>query len=298
MTFYRLHQPSKLLALTTGVSLLVHVLLWLLLQGADFSFLEPSAPTPTVELVLADEPAAATAPPAATPPEQADPAPPDAAASDQPRDITLTPERLATAPPDRADYLSDVDSRAADLIPGGTAGAQPGARNDADHQSVAIVEEQLGGEGVVAVEEPVFEPEAARPPAEQPPATAPGSETSPQGDMPTAEIEERREQPAEEAAEAGAETEPREASDYEDWVPSSGRPRCWAQRRPRLRVRPARVRRSIETNVDIVGGYPSTPTSGTSRPGSTASPTICSAPGSRPMPTGWASSTATPRCGW
>jgi len=214
---YGLYQPSKLLAAMIGVSLLLHVLLWLLLQGLDLSGDAPVRLADSVELILIDD-----LPEVLLPEDDADQSPP--------RQVVLIPESHADQPPEQADYLAEFNSRAADLIPGGEAGARPGARRQSEAPMVAI--------------------DRARP-AEPPPSPV-GSETLDQGEVPTAELAEPSER-----NEAETEDGPNDditPDDYQEWLAE--------QRAPSLLGQGDRgfdfdqlEGGDIHTNVDIVGGY-------------------------------------------
>lgn len=69
----------------------------------------------------------------------ADPAAPSAPAPQQPREFTELPADRADAPPARADFLSNVDSRARDLQPGGEDDALPHSEGRAELPQVAMV---------------------------------------------------------------------------------------------------------------------------------------------------------------
>jgi outer membrane biosynthesis protein TonB len=230
-----------------AVSLLVHALLWILMQNASFGFLVPRPSVDQVEIVLADDPPLEVVP---VPSEMADEA--------TPRQITLMPERLAGEEPGRADFLADVSSRAADLVPGGEAGAQPRASRESDVQAVQIREETTDeGTGVEVTESVMPPPQPATRPRTEPVEEDPvlPSDAAEHGDEPLAEPQEQDET---------VETAPDERadgpeSDYEDWAseqraPSLLDPGERAQGDRGFEFDQAETG-NIETNVDIVGGY-------------------------------------------
>ncbi|MBD3222101.1 hypothetical protein GF314_12750 [bacterium] len=248
VTGYRLFQPNRRLGVMLAVSLLVHALLWVLVQTASFGFLVPRPSVERVELVLADDP-----------PLEVVPMPGEMAADETPRRITLMPERLAGEEPEQADFLADVSSRAADLVPGGEAGAQPRASRESDVQAVQIREETADEGADVEVSGSVMPPPqpATRPrtePVEEDPVLP--TDAAEHGDEPLTAPEERDEttEPAPDERPDGP------ASDYEDWVSEQRAPSLLD---PGERANPGdrgfefdQVETgNIETNVDIVGGY-------------------------------------------
>lgn len=64
--------------------------------------------------------------------------PPVAPADDSPREFTELPADRADTPPARADFLSNVDSRARDLLPGGEEDALPHSEGRAELPQVAM----------------------------------------------------------------------------------------------------------------------------------------------------------------
>lgn len=132
--------------LLAGVlSLLLHVLgvaglVWLNPFAADAL---PERDDPVMEFVFEPEPAA-----------------------DETRAFTELPEDRADAPPERADLLSNVDSRARDAAPGGEEQAPPRSEGLADFPAVAMNPAAGGGA------------EAERPE----PQARPEPETSPRGE--------------------------------------------------------------------------------------------------------------------
>ncbi|MEZ4389195.1 MAG: energy transducer TonB [Candidatus Krumholzibacteriia bacterium] len=238
MTTYGLFQPSKLLAAMIGVSLLLHVLLYLVLSGIDLRLAAPGRRADTVELLLADD----------LPPALPDPA----ADPSQPREVVLIPESHASAAPDRADYLAEFNSRAADLVPGGEAGAQPAARRESEAPMVAIEREQLDGAATVAVEPSVILPPTPRPAPAEPVPTPPGSEISPQGDVPTADLAEPRDR----ATTEPSETPPADPgqTDVRDWISEQRTASLLGQGDRGFDFNQLEGG-DVQTNVDIVGGY-------------------------------------------
>lgn len=239
MNTYGLYQPSKLLAAMVGVSLALHVLLWLLLQGIVLRDDPPVRVADTVDLILVED-----LPEVLTPEDDAD--------QSAPRQVVLIPESHADQPPEQADYLAEFNSRAADLVPGGEAGARPGARRESEAPMVAIDRERLDGAADVAVQPPAMQPQrpVARP-VEPPPSPA-GSETLEQGEVPTAEPSEPSERAEAESEEAPSDDTA--ANDYQEWLAE--------QRAPSLLGQGDRgfdfdqlEGGDIHTNVDIVGGY-------------------------------------------
>ena len=168
------------------------------------------------------------------------------------------PERLQSERPDQADFLALRDSRAADRLPGGQAGDQPGTEREGEFPQVAIDPENLaGGEGV-AVQDPVFTPAPSEPASRpQPRAAERGAEASDQGESPVPEPQER--------AQAQDEPQPEEAArettgDYEDWLAEQRAPSLLA---PGDRQAPGDrgfdfrqlEQGSIGANVDLEGDF-------------------------------------------
>jgi outer membrane biosynthesis protein TonB len=243
VTGYRLFQPNRRLAAMLGVSLLLHVVLWLVIQNASFAFVAPEPVADLVELILTDE--------AVPLPEALAEAEPD---DGMPRQITLMPERLAGAEPEQPDYLADVMSQAADLEPGGEAGAQPRARQESDVQAVRILPEQLETGREVSVNDPVLAPPAPQRPEpvveevdEDP--TLPSDATE-HGEEPLAAADEQPEQddPVLDDALTGPQ------NDYEDWVAEQRAPSLTEQGDRGFEFDQVETG-EVETNVDIVGGY-------------------------------------------
>jgi hypothetical protein len=236
---YGLFQPSKLLAAMIGVSLLLHALLWLLLQGIDLRDDTPTRLVDTVELILVDD-----LPDPLTPLDDAD--------QGRPRQVVLIPESHADQPPDQADFLAEFNSRAADLIPGGEAGARPGARRESEAPMVAIEREQLDGATDVAVRPPVVEPPRASARPDEPAPTDPGAEASDQGEVPTNELTDPRERSdAEAEADRAGEADP---DDYQDWLAEQRAPSLLGQGDRGFDFDQVEGG-DVHTNVDIVGGY-------------------------------------------
>lgn len=234
MNSYGLMQPSRLLGVTIAVSLLLHVVLALVLTRLDWSggggpgtLLDDA-----VELILVDDE--------------------DLPAVDDgmPRQIALMPERLETEPPEQADYLADVNSRAADLVPGGDSGVQPRASRAGDLQTVAINREQLEGPSEVAVNQSILQPLARPEPAAQP-EPEPEVETTDQGEMATPDLEEVT---ASESADPDAEASESQVADYDEWLSEQRTPSLVGQGDRGFDFDQAEVG-NVATNVDIVGGY-------------------------------------------
>jgi len=100
----------------------------------------------TVEVSLAPETAPDGAAPAGTAAAIAEAArPPDQPEEKMPDAYTDVPERMRGEKPDRADYLALVNSRAADLVPGGEKNARPAAPEESEVDQVAIRRQQDGG---------------------------------------------------------------------------------------------------------------------------------------------------------
>lgn len=164
----------KLLRATFLVSLALHVLL-----GAATVRLEvmprftpaAMAAEPSVALLLVDDPSAGAEPPAP-----------------QPTQYTEIPERLQAERPERADFLAMHHSRAADRLPGGQAGEQPGTEREAEFPQVAIMPENLAGAEAVFVEPPVLSTPQRAPRSRQEQAAAAaqapaGAEVAGPGDL-------------------------------------------------------------------------------------------------------------------
>ena len=234
MNSYGLFQPSKLLATTIGLSLALHVLLWLILSMFDWAQGSGVASVldDAVELILVDD---SDLPPV----------------DDLPRRITLMPERLETEPPEQADYLADVNSRAADLMPGGESGVQPQASRAGDLQTVAISREQLEGTQDVVVNQSVLQPLARPRPAPEPEPTEPAVETMEQGEMPTAEAEETTPSNETETTDENSETT---INDFDEWRSEAQTPSLMGLGDRGFDFDQAEVG-NVATNVDIVGGY-------------------------------------------
>jgi hypothetical protein len=245
VTAYRFFHYSNTLAVTAWLSLAVHlVLAGLVYHLADGEVSAAAPREDLVELVLVpqEEPGE----PAADP------------ASERPRRYTDVPERLADERPDRADFLALRDSRAADRLPGGQAGDQPGTERQGEFPQVAIDPENLaGGEGV-AVEDPVMTPAPDEPAPQTRQEAAPrGAEGSEQGDLPVPEPQERAEtedepQPQEPARET--------TGDYEDWLAEQRAPSLLKQgQRQAPGDRGFDFRQleqgSIGANVDLEGDF-------------------------------------------
>ena len=142
-----------------------------------------------------------------------------AAAADRPTQYTEIPDRLAAERPEQADFLAMRDSRAADRLPGGQTGAQPGTAREAEFPQVAVAPENLAGADGVSLEQPVIVPQPAsprrqerpQPPAAEPP---PGAETTGPGELavprPQERAAERSDTPE---AEAGSPN-----NDFADWM--------------------------------------------------------------------------------
>jgi len=157
----------KIQGYTVLASLVVHAILAVLTWNFDFLSagvpMAAAAAEPSVELVLVPELEGAEA----DEPAKREP--------DQPDRYTEIPDRLAGERPDRADFLSSRDSRAADRLPGGQDGDQPGTVREGEFPQVAIAPENLAGAEGVTVEPPALTPpprpsraEDLREPAETP----------------------------------------------------------------------------------------------------------------------------------
>jgi outer membrane biosynthesis protein TonB len=249
VTSYRFFQFTSTLALTVWLSLAVHVvgaaLVFLLARGTAEA---GPPPDETIELVLV--------------PEEPEPPPEDpAAAEDAPTAYTDIPDRLADERPDRADFLALRDSRAADRLPGGQAGDQPGTEREGEFPQVTIAPENLaGGEGVT-VEEPVIAPQPSaseRQPRPQPQTPA-GSEASELGDPPV-QPPRPRDEPQDEVDTPAEPVERPAAGDYDDWLAEQRAP---SLTRPGERQAPGDrgfdfrqlEQGSIGANVDLEGDF-------------------------------------------
>lgn len=181
-------------------SLLLHVLLGVLtlhLQVMPRFTPAARAAEPAVELLLvADHEVAPEAP------------------ESRPRHYTEIPDRLADERPEQADFLAMRDSRAADRLPGGQAGQQPGSEREAEFPQVAIAPENLSGaEGVslspaVLVPAPTAAPDRPEPRSAVP-APPDGAEASGPGDVAVHQPRQTVEDDAQERTEAG---------DRPDWL--------------------------------------------------------------------------------
>jgi hypothetical protein len=197
----------RLLTKMLVASLVFHAVVALVTWNLDFLAVEPpSARAETaVELVLIpDEPAAAD----------------DRVDTDQPTAFTEIPDRLASERPERADFLAMRDSRAADRLPGGQEGDQPGTVREGEFPQVAVQPENLAGAEGVAVENPVLTPptqprtsEAQREQAAEK-VEQRGAEAGGAGEM---LLPAPSEDSGDEARE-GADKPSDRAGDYEDWV--------------------------------------------------------------------------------
>jgi len=139
------------------VSLLLHALLAVGLKHFAPLAARHGALPPDAEFIpidLADLPWPAAAEPASLP------------AADSPREFTELPADRADVPPARADFLSNVDSRARDLLPGGEDGALPHSAGRAELPQVAMTP----GAGASAEADPP-QAAAASPAAAQPPGS-------------------------------------------------------------------------------------------------------------------------------
>ncbi|MDD5719056.1 MAG: hypothetical protein PHQ53_05140 [Candidatus Krumholzibacteria bacterium] len=193
----------KLLRAAFCLSLVLHGVLAVLTWQIEFlPTWTPSARAaePTVELLLVPDPASPADQPA-----------------DQPRQYTEIPDRLAAERPDRADFLAMRDSRAADRLPGGQAGEQPGTERDAEFPQVAVDPENLAGAEGVTVEAPAFLPQSPSPrPAERPrqdAAPLPSAEASPHGEQAIADLADPEKPAAADRTRDGT-----QRADFEDWV--------------------------------------------------------------------------------
>jgi len=189
-------------------SLVVHAVLAVVSRDLDLEsavVAAAAAKEPTVELVLVPDPQAESA---TTPP------------ADEPTQYTEVPDRLAAERPEQADFLAMRDSRAADRLPGGQQGDQPGTERAGEFPQVAIAPENLAGAEGVTVEAPVLTPPQRVPRQAEPRPQAAerelqrGAEAAGPGeDLLPAAAEaggERRREGAEEPSE--------QSGDYEDWL--------------------------------------------------------------------------------
>lgn len=196
---------SKLLLTMFFVSLFLHVLLGVLALHLEIMPRLTSsvlAAEPTVELWLV--------------PDQ-DPGSDEI--EKRPWQYTEIPDRLASERPEQTDFLAMRDSRAADRLPGGQAGEQPGTEREAEFPQVAIAPENLAGADGVNVEPPVLvPPESARPDRQQRPSGAPeparGAESSEPGDLALPLPQGEAQEPSTERRDA-----PESGSgDFSDWL--------------------------------------------------------------------------------
>lgn len=193
----------RLLSTTLLISLALHAMLALLARRLDFApLLTPAAQAAeaAVEILLVPDPDA-----------------PDDTATEQPTSYTEIPDRLASERPERADFLAMRDSRAADRLPGGQSGDQPGTQREAEFPQVAIAPEDLvGGDGVTVDPSVLDTPPAPTQPQPQPrdQAAPRGAEASPGGDeaLPRPDASGREETGGEQ------EQQGQEAGEFADWL--------------------------------------------------------------------------------
>lgn len=138
-----------------AVSLLLHALLALLTWDAKLFDLDDASPEadPTVEVFLAPDDRVPVEPPAA---------------DGRPDAYTSVPERQEVeVPPANPDFLALRDSRAADMIEGGTENGKPGGEETSDLDQVAIRRHDPGaaprGVQVLDTPEPQADAEGGRP---------------------------------------------------------------------------------------------------------------------------------------
>jgi outer membrane biosynthesis protein TonB len=196
----------RILRNTLAVSFVLHLLLAVLTWNVPFlpSVPPEAAAEPTVELFLV--PDDLSTPAAAEDPEQ-------------PTRYTEIPDRLADERPDQADFLAMRDSRAADRLPGGQDGDQPGTEREAEFPQVAVAPENLAGAEGVTVEQPVLSPQA------QPREEAERAQAEQQEEQRGAEVEGPGDVLIPEANEAegeqqkeGEEAPNPERGDFDDWL--------------------------------------------------------------------------------
>ena len=203
----------KLFTTTFAISMVLHALLAVLTWKFDFlPVMPPEAQAePSVELYLVDLPAEGGT--------DSDP--------DQPTAYTEIPDRLADERPDQADFLAMRDSRAADRLPGGQAGEQPGTDREAEFPQVSVAPENIAGAEGVTVEEPVFQPPRDRPQDEGRREQAPqleeqrGAEAD---DGPGDDLLPSPQEASGEEAQEGEEEPSDQTGDYDDWLSEQREP--------------------------------------------------------------------------
>ncbi len=198
----------KLFTRTLVVSVLLHALLGLLTWQIDFLPEDPplAQAEPAVELFLVDAAEDLAA---------------DAGSDSQPTAYTEIPDRLADEPPEKADFLAMRDSRAADRLPGGQDGDQPGTDREAEFPQVSVAPENLAGAEGVSVEDPVLIPPREKPREEASREQAPQTEEQRGAEADDAAGDDVLPAPQEAAGEEPmeGEEEPSEQSgDYDDWL--------------------------------------------------------------------------------
>jgi len=237
----------NLLLVTSLASLVLHALLAVLALRIDFMptwSTTAQAAEPTVELILVEDPQEAAAD----------------EAGDDPTRFTEIPDRLADERPDRADFLAMRDSRAADRLPGGQAGEQPGTEREGEFPQVTVSPEDLAGAEGVSLDPPVLLPPTSsaqepRPDPTQPTEAPRGAEASGPGEEALARPEGEDQQSIEDqAAETG------QQSEFEDWLTEQHTPsvlREGRQQAPGDRGFDFRQleQGSIGTNVNLDGDF-------------------------------------------
>ena len=239
----------KLFTATLVVSLVLHALLAL---GTRFIEVLPDIPTsaraeePSVELVLVP-----------------DLEPPTVAGAEDPTRYTEIPDRLADERPDKADFLAMRDSRAADRLPGGQSGSQPGTEREGEFPQVTVAPENIAGAEGVSVDNPVLTPPRSRPRRQEDRRQAAEERAARGAEVGGAEGQDLLPPPTEDGAaerqEGGDETAP-ESGDYEDWVADQRAPsllRKGEQQAPGDRGFDFRQleQGSIGANVDLDGDF-------------------------------------------
>jgi len=196
----------RLFMMTLAMSLVLHLLLVVLAKVIPFlpAVPEEAQAEPMVELFL-------------VPDEELDAASQN---QDDPTAFTEIPDRLEDEAPDQADFLAMRNSRAADRLPGGQEGDQPGTEREAEFPQVSVAPENLAGAEGVSVEQPVLTPPQEKPQTEEQKQEA-TEEQSQRGAEASVEGDELLPQPAEtsgDEAQEGQEETPEEKGDYEDWL--------------------------------------------------------------------------------